>query len=227
MFMVAVGDQGELALSEDPTGGSRVDGSPCGQFQHNQKDVKWYGAQLPAAWRFNESSIPNGNNVANVVAAARDAMQNTTNQNNSCGLLDQFGSDGNYLGDTDRVAQTDPDGNCSQGNGYSTVNFGTLTIVGTIAKTCIFGFYDDGGGKAHVNEVDIRLDDSRDWTTTPGVSDCHAWDIENTLTHEFGHWWGLQHVNGSDLTMFGEASKCEVKKRSLGYGDVLGFREQG
>jgi hypothetical protein len=52
-------------------------------------------------------------------------------------------------------------------------------------------------------------------------------DVQNIATHEFGH-------NGLDdlmppkdwkLTMYAYSYKGEIDKRTLGYGDKLGWRE--
>jgi hypothetical protein len=54
-----------------------------------------------------------------------------------------------------------------------------------------------------------------------------AYDVQDIATHEFGHWVGLEDLYASqdrDLTMYGYGAGGELKKRTLGTGDVTGAR---
>jgi hypothetical protein len=58
-----------------------------------------------------------------------------------------------------------------------------------------------------------------------GISGTNAFDIQNIATHEAGHTLligDLYSSPSSELTMYGYGSLGEVKKRSLGYGDIHG-----
>ena len=53
-----------------------------------------------------------------------------------------------------------------------------------------------------------------------------SYDVRNILTHEVGHWVGLDDLYGSvdqDLTMYGYGDKGELKKDTLSNGDKLGM----
>jgi hypothetical protein len=53
-------------------------------------------------------------------------------------------------------------------------------------------------------------------------------DVQNTVTHEFGHVAGLAHVHpwqDGCLTMFPFVANGEVQKRTLGLGDKLGMQD--
>jgi len=55
--------------------------------------------------------------------------------------------------------------------------------------------------------------------------DLYAYDVQDILTHEVGHWMGLSDLYNSgdqDLTMYGYGEKGELKKDTLGNGDLLG-----
>jgi hypothetical protein len=48
-------------------------------------------------------------------------------------------------------------------------------------------------------------------------------DIRNTITHEAGHFIGLDHSNLQDATMFAVASEGEIVKRDLAQDDIDGI----
>lgn len=68
------------------------------------------------------------------------------------------------------------------------------------------------------------------WTyTDPAAGDCAGtagtYDLQNIGTHEFGHWIGLDDLYNSadkDLTMYGYGDTAELKKNTLGVGDITG-----
>ena len=49
-----------------------------------------------------------------------------------------------------------------------------------------------------------------------------AFDIQNTLVHEVGHFLGFEHVPNQDATMFAVANVCETSKRDLDTDDIDG-----
>jgi hypothetical protein len=84
-----------------------------------------------------------------------------------------------------------------------------------------------------VVDVDTIMNNRHSWTwTNPSsvnedqqCSSTNAYDAQNILVHELGHWIGLRDLYGSqdeDHTMFGYASKNELKKDSLEQGDLDG-----
>lgn len=64
------------------------------------------------------------------------------------------------------------------------------------------------------------------WSNSDVCADTATYDAENILTHELGHWMGLDdEYNAADYqhaTMYGYGSKGEVKKNTLTAGDVSG-----
>ncbi len=67
------------------------------------------------------------------------------------------------------------------------------------------------------------------WAIFPNSPDCQtspdAYDLQNIATHEIGHWIGLDDLfddSDKDLTMYAFGAGGEVKKRTLGQGDISG-----
>jgi hypothetical protein len=64
------------------------------------------------------------------------------------------------------------------------------------------------------------------WANSSTCADSDAYDAENILTHEQGHWVGMNDeynaTSYQNATMYGYGSKGEVKKVTLTSGDVSG-----
>jgi hypothetical protein len=78
-------------------------------------------------------------------------------------------------------------------------------------------------------EVDTAFNKNLKWSYTPYTTDCGgvagSYDLQNIGTHEFGHWVGLDDLYSDvdkDLTMYGYGDTAELKKDSLGLGDITG-----
>jgi hypothetical protein len=72
---------------------------------------------------------------------------------------------------------------------------------------------------------DMVVDQDEPWVIG---SDANALDVQNTVTHEFGHVAGLDHVRPPQdgcLTMFPYVDLGEIQKRTLGLGDKLGMHD--
>ncbi len=76
----------------------------------------------------------------------------------------------------------------------------------------------------------ITFDSLDDWTVYSNTVSCgeqfDGQDVENVGAHEFGHVIGTDHVNDDvDLTMYKFITQDgETRKRTLGIGDIAGFR---
>lgn len=97
-----------------------------------------------------------------------------------------------------------------------------------IAITYIW-YYTASGQLAEADTVFNKL---YKWTLTPydGTNDCAGvvgtFDLQNIATHEFGHWAGLDDLYAEvdkDLTMYGYGETGELKKDTLGLGDITGI----
>ena len=84
-----------------------------------------------------------------------------------------------------------------------------------------------------VVEQDIIMGASLPWSYTQAkdpdttCGDLYSYDVQNILTHEVGHIFGLDDLYNSedqDLTMYGYGDRGELKKDTLGTGDTDGMR---
>ena len=78
-------------------------------------------------------------------------------------------------------------------------------------------------GQFYIKEADIEINSDVPWNNT-GSATCY--DVQNCITHEFGHMLGLGDENRatySESTMYFSAGIGEVKKRTLEQDDINGF----
>lgn len=123
-------------------------------------------------------------------------------------------------------------------DGKSTVSFAPIDIPGHKNDLAItIGFVDEATGR--IVEADIIInakkpfglldspplgvpdtaeDDDDSGHESPG---CNArYDLQNVVTHEAGHFFGLdEDAEDPSTTMFFKTGKCELKKRKLGEPD--------
>ncbi len=209
---------GELAGAAD-SGGRCAD--PAGTWL----GMRW---RNELRWRINEQTIPAYlGDRTKVVESLRSAATTVDTGRNDCGLPANLGIQESYAGRTDHKAGVTAAGGCGDRDGHNAVSFGRLD-QGLLAVTCIWWF----GGKENGRsvETDILIDDTEGlfFTTTP--VDCSSrWDLEGTVTHEFGHAFGLGHVAYADhgtLTMTDGLPDCSTAYRGLGLGDYLTLKQQ-
>jgi len=115
----------------------------------------------------------------------------------------------NYKGTTYRTA--------GRRDGYNVVSWGYYYYPGVIAVTYIWY------SGAQIVESDCRMNTYFKWSLSGQAG---KMDVQNIMTHEFGHWCGLADLyNDVDywLTMYGYANYGETYKRTLGLGDINGL----
>ncbi|MBI2020402.1 matrixin family metalloprotease [Candidatus Daviesbacteria bacterium] len=95
---------------------------------------------------------------------------------------------------------------------------------GTALGVTYIRYYTSSGLAVDVDTI-MNKKFSWKWSNSNSCAFDDAYDAENVLTHEIGHWLGLDDeydVIFTDNTMFGYADKGEVKKNTLTTGDILG-----
>lgn len=76
--------------------------------------------------------------------------------------------------------------------------------------------------KYHI-ESDIEINSLKSWYNNGSMN---GYDIQNVMTHEFGHMLGLDDLNNyteSEYTMYHPVAYGETKKRTLEQDDLNGF----
>jgi len=101
-------------------------------------------------------------------------------------------------------------------DGYNVVSWGHYR-AGAIAVTYIWY------SGSQILETDCRMNAFYTWSLT---GEAGKMDVQNIMTHEFGHWAGLDDLyDDADywLTMYGYGNYGETYKRTLGLGDINGL----
>lgn len=204
--------------------GTLFDPSPltgrCGDPAGVWLGTRW---QREARWRLNSSSVPEYLNDRDLVRwQVITAATTVATGRNDCGLPRQLAVKQRYAGDTDRKANVTREGGCGKRDGHNVVSFGRLD-PGLLAVTCVW--WEGRASNARSVEADILVDvaDGVFFLSLP--EGCHdRWDLGSILTHEFGHVFGLGHVQyhqHGTLTMSDALPDCVTSYRRLGLGDHL------
>lgn len=88
-----------------------------------------------------------------------------------------------------------------------------------IALTTLY--FDDRSGIAAKFDMEFA-DFAYSFTVTDSLALTQT-DVENTVTHEFGHVLGLDHSNDREATMYFSASPGDITKRTLAEDDIAGL----
>ncbi|MEM1348707.1 MAG: matrixin family metalloprotease [Myxococcota bacterium] len=73
-----------------------------------------------------------------------------------------------------------------------------------------------------IADADIEVNDDS-WNYSIGPSDPERVDIQNMMTHEVGHFIGLDHNSDSTTAMFPLSNLGEISKRDLAQSDIDGM----
>jgi len=178
-------------------------------------DYILFGDHMPLAgitYRINYSTKPKSLSQTQIDQAVKSATNTWTVADPN----EKF----NYDGSTTAVA--------SKYDGINTISWSRLNSQ-AIAIT--YSWYN--ASTKELTEVDTVYNTKYQWsyTTYTGSNDCSGvagtYDLQDLATHEFGHWVGLDDLYNQadkDLTMYGYADTQELKKGSLGNGDIMGVR---
>ncbi len=140
---------------------------------------------------------------------------------NDCGLATGsalFDIDITRLGGT-TIPAAGTDGSC-QKDSTDVIDAGYLP-AGVVGRTCewhtLLPFADDV-----IYDADVRLNKSAKWFSIIPSGCSGAYEVEGVLVHEFGHVFGLAHVDEAthgNLTMSTTATACSYADHTWGRGD--------
>jgi hypothetical protein len=160
-----------------------------------------------------------------VVRMIRAAAANVAAGRNDCGLPDSIDIPQRYVGATTRRTDVTKVGGCGAADRHSTVAFDKLA-KGLLAVACIWWVGRSPRGR--IIEADIRISDADGLFMLQPTADCSGrFDLSSTVTHEFGHAFGLGHVayaEHSGSTMADGLNACSTVYRGLGLGEYRALR---
>jgi len=197
-------------------------GSPaaCKDRTFNLEGHRW---SVPLRYRINLNHLPKRLNKSTVVHQVKVANGNVRKGRNTCHKPRLKTPASHYLGKTKTKPNVNPSGgpSCGKGNTSNIVGFGDLP-GGLLGWTCYWW-----GGNGHLLGADMVIDNGPDLVTKLPSKCFNKWDFEGTVTHEWGHAYGLGHTGSghANLTMQHILTSCSTYARTLGLGDWLGMKK--
>lgn len=193
----------------------------CGDGAGAWLGMRWQGAYR---WLMRPAGMPAYLGAFGPVRdAVRAAAGAVDRGDNSCGIVGDLALSQRYSGETTRDAGINADGTCGDRDERNVVAFGRLD-GGLLALTCLWW------SRGRTVESDVRISDVQGlFTLNPAAGCSGSWDLQGTLTHEFGHVFGLGHVSYAEhgeLTMSDGLAACSTSFRALGLGDYETLRGQ-
>lgn len=244
-FEVAVGPNGEISYPNYSSGDlTSILGEEMGLLLANNDTPNFDACAVRAhnllGWKFfsnptfylNQANRPSNISAQQAEDSVRAAKNNMADANNDCSPRRPDNVDRNaayqgttsiapnisYNADTQTISC---DGNSDS---ISVVGFGNLppNVIGVSCPK-----------RNSLNQNELVADDIRisgraaDFTLSPGLASCTTQnDFQSLITHEFGHFFGLQHVSETKyptMTMSPILQDCTTQERTLGLGDMLGL----
>lgn len=175
-------------------------------------------------YRINLAHLPKRLHKSTVIHQVKVANGNMRKGRNTCHKPMLKTPPGHYLGRTKANPNIKPSGgpSCGAGNTSNIVGFGNLP-GGLLGWTCYWW----GGGNKRLLGADMVIDNGPDLVTKLPSHCLNKWDFEGTVTHEWGHAYGLGHTGSghANLTMQHILTSCSTYARTLGLGDWLGMNK--
>ena len=204
-----------------------------------QKAGKW---KERFDWYYKANSTPASIDVAEARTKITEATSNITASRNDCGLTDTVTATHSRVGDTTVAADFTSNSECrsyAAKDNRSVVDWGRLANANYLAVECTWGSWN--GTDTYVTHLqsDVRINTSFNWyaTTKPvtcldvpatGVVTTRYYSLEDVMTHERGHSFGVGHVGEAghgNLTMSENSNgPCQESGTTLGLGDVRALR---
>ena len=172
----------------------------------------------------NLGKLPASLGAATVVRQVKTANANLRKGRNTCGKPRLRTPAAHFTGRTHAALDIKAGAHSITCGAFDTTNvvgFGKLP-GDLLGWTCYWWV-----GTGRMAAADIMLDSGNRLVTSIPPGCTAKWDFEGTVTHEFGHAYGMGHTgNGhSNLTMDHSESPCSTYARTLGLGDWLGMKK--
>lgn len=170
------------------------------------------GWHLPSSWTYtlNPSSVPASVGAGNLTTIAGNAFA-------------QWMGAAPTVNITKTASNTTV--NRARYDGQNIIAWGR-TSGSALAVT--YTWYYTSTGQAAETDTIFNLKFPWYWNATNyACTDANSYDAQDILTHETGHWMGLNDTYTApyvDNTMYGYGSKGEVKKDTLTTGDIQGIQ---
>lgn len=172
------------------------------------------GWKLPSTWTYtlNTSSVPSSVGSANLATIANNAFTQWMN------------AVGNKVTISKTASNTTI--NRAKFDRKNIIAWGR-TSASALAVTYTW-YYTSGPLSGQAAEEDTIFNSQYRWfwnPSNPTCTDSNSYDAQDILTHETGHWMGLNDTYTGDFinnTMYGYGSMGETKKDTLTAGDIQG-----
>ena len=202
-----------FGLTSDATADSAVQATnpKCDSFAYSISNERWLST---ASWYYRAPSFGGQVRVAAAFSAMADGI-------GDCGTNTPNSAAHSYAGSTTSSSQVN-DSICGPSDLKNVVDGGDLSGT-TLAATCTWRT------TGQIVNADIRIDtSSRSWYTgssTTGCSGSSTYDLQGVMTHEAGHFFGLNHVaQSTNQVMVPSSFACQTSHRRLGNGDLAGMK---
>jgi hypothetical protein len=174
-------------------------------------------------YRVNLARMPARFEKRTVIRQIRVANGNMRKGRNTCARPRLGTPAPRYLGRTSRrpdISASGTEPTCKSGNETNIVAFADLP-QDLLGWTC-YWYYG-----ARMIGADMLIDNGRSLATNLPSTCSNTWDFEGTVTHEWGHAYGMAHTGPGhgNLTMQHVLKPCSTYARTLGLGDWLGMKK--
>jgi hypothetical protein len=174
-------------------------------------NARWFNGRY--SYKTKNSTYPAGDATRVEITRGHHSWDVTRN---SCGWADMDNTTSDWTGTTSTGFHTYDDG-------YDIVDFGDMSNVGQSNSSTI-GFTKIWWSGNELVGTDQRYNEFKGWSNDGASS---RYDVWNLAAHETGHSIGLADLYDSsheEMSMYGYTFHGDVKRRTLGRGDMIGMR---
>lgn len=179
-------------------------------------------------WYSNVASTPASVSQTKALAGLKRAAAAISNTSSTCDDRDLNPKPQYYKGDRALAGDVKQDGCANYGStdNINNVVFGPITNPSFLALTCRWLKESPSASYWLVKEADVRFRSSGASWKFADESCATGFSLVGVAAHEFGHVWGLDHVDEAthgNLTMSTNVGYCDFDAVNLGYGDLRGL----